>query len=427
MTASPDAPIGGPAVGAVRSVVVVGAGLAGARTVHELRAAGFDGTVTLLGAEGVAPYDRPPLSKELLARPEPVWLADDLALDLSGADVRLAEPATGLVVEPGAGVRVRTAAREVAADAVVLATGSVPVRPWPGALVLHTLEDAAALRATTGPGRRLVVVGAGWVGAEVAGVAAAAGTEVTVVEAGPAPLAAALGAHVGALTEPWYAAAGIALRTGTAVAGVTGPGDPGAGVPGAGAPGRRVVLASGEELVTDAVLAAVGARPATAWLVGALPLGPGGAVEVDGALRVPGTGGRVLAVGDVAARHSARHGRLPGGHWDGALREPAIAVATLLGLRDPDAPPEDPAPYVWSDQLGHHLAAYGVPGPTDDVELRGDPAGAFTAVWSRPAATADAEVTAVLAVDRPRDVAAARRLFGGPTLPRLDPAALPLR
>lgn len=406
----------------VRSVAVVGAGLAGARTVHELRAAGFDGAVTLLGAEGEAPYDRPPLSKELLTRPEPVWLTDDLALDLSGADVRLAEAATGLEVDPGAGVTVRTAARDVAADAVVLATGSVPVRPWPAALVLHTLADAARLRAAIGPGRRLVVVGAGWVGAEVAGVAAAAGTEVTVVEAGPAPLAAALGARVGALTEPWYAAAGVGLRVGTAVAGVR---DAGSG-------GQRVVLATGEELAADAVLAAVGARPATGWLAGALPLGPGGALEVDGTMRVPGTGGRVLAVGDIAARHSARHGRLPGGHWDGALREPAIAVASLLGLRDPGAAPEDPAAYVWSDQLGHHLAAYGVPGPADDVVLRGAPAGAFTAVWFRDAGTAGApgnapgdEVTAVLAVDRPRDVAAARRLFAGPGLPRLDRDALP--
>jgi NADPH-dependent 2,4-dienoyl-CoA reductase/sulfur reductase-like enzyme len=406
----------------VRSVAVVGAGLAGARTVHELRAAGFDGAVTLLGAEGEAPYDRPPLSKELLTRPEPVWLTDDLALDLSGADVRLAEAATGLAVEPGVGVTVRTAARDVAADAVVLATGSVPVRPWPAALVLHTLADAARLRAAIGPGRRLVVVGAGWVGAEVAGVAAAAGTEVTVVEAGPAPLAAALGTRVGALTEPWYAAAGVGLGVGTAVAGVR---DAGSG-------GQRVVLATGEELAADAVLAAVGVRPATGWLAGALPLGLGGALEVDGTMRVPGTGGRVLAVGDVAARHSARHGRLPGGHWDGALREPAIAVASLLGLRDPGAAPEDPAAYVWSDQLGHHLAAYGVPGPADDVVLRGDPAGAFTAVWFRDAGTAGApggapgdEVTAVLAVDRPRDVAAARRLFAGPGLPRLDRDALP--
>ena len=280
---TPDAP---------RTIVVVGAGLAGARTVSELRAAGFDGRVTLLGAEGVAPYDRPPLSKELLTRPGPVWLTQDLALDLSGADVRLAEPASGLLVDPAHGVTVRTGAQDLACDAVVLATGSVPVRPWPGALVLHTLGDAERLRDAVGPGRRLVVVGAGWVGAEVAGVAAEAGTDVTVLEAGPAPLAAALGARVGGLTAGWYAAAGVALRTGTAVAGVDEPG------PG----GRRVVLADGEELAADAVLAAVGVRPATAWLTGVLPLGPGGVLEVDAAMRVPGTGGRVLAVGDVAAR-----------------------------------------------------------------------------------------------------------------------------
>lgn len=387
------------------SVLVVGAGLAGARTVHELRNAGFTGPVTLLGAEGAPPYDRPPLSKELLTRPDPVWLTADLGLDLGGADLRPAEPATGLTVAADA-VTVTTASGAYRADAVVLATGARPVRPpgWAG-LTLHTLADARALRSVLGPGRRLVVVGAGWIGAEVAGVAATAGTAVTVLEAGPAPLAGALGAEVGGFTAPWYAAAGVDLRTSTRVRAVR---------------ADVVDLADGTTLTADAVLVAVGVRPATAWLAGSVPLGPDGAVEVDAGLRVPGTGGRVLAVGDVAARASARHGRVPGGHWDGALRLPAIAVASLLDAHGPDGP-ADPAPYLWSDQLGHHLAAYGMPGAQDDVMLRGDPAGAFTAVWFAPGA---GTVTAVLAVDRPRDVAAARRLFAGRDLPELDRAAV---
>ena len=395
----------------MRAVVVVGAGLAGARTAHALRAAGFDGAVTVLGAEGGAPYDRPPLSKELFTRTSPVWLADDLGLDLTEVDLRLAEPATGLHVTPDA-VEVATAHGVHRADAAVLATGAAPVRPWPDAMVLHTAADAARLREAV-PGRRLVVVGAGWIGAEVAGVAAAAGAEVTVVEAGPAPLATALGAAVGALTVPWYAAAGVRLLTDSSVASVE---------------GGRVVLTSGEVLAADTVLAAVGVRPATSWLRGALPLGPDGAVEVDEELRVPGTAGRVLAVGDVAARRSRRHGRLAGGHWDGALREPEAAVASILATHGP-AGPTDPAPYLWSDQLGHHLAAYGAPGAADDVVLRGDPSGPFTAVWF---GLGTDRVSAVLAVDRPRDVAAARRLFAAPALPELDRAAvvdpdLPLR
>ncbi len=123
----------------VRSVVVVGAGLAGARTVQALRAAGFAGRVTLLGAEGLEPYDRPPLSKELLSRPEPAWLRDELDVDLTGADVRLAEPATGLHHDAD-GITVRTAAGLHTADAAVLATGAGPVRPagWDAALTLHT-------------------------------------------------------------------------------------------------------------------------------------------------------------------------------------------------------------------------------------------------------------------------------------------------
>ncbi len=384
-----------------RTVTVVGAGLAGARTARLLADAGV--RVVLLGAEGLAPYDRPPLSKELLSRLEPAWLADELDLGLGGVEAHLDRPATGLAVADDA-VVVSTAHGPVTSDAVVVATGSAPLRPWPDALTLHTAADADRLRRAVGPGRRLVVVGAGWIGAEVAGVAAAAGTDVVVVEAAPTPLAGALGARVGALTVPWYQAAGVRWRTSTAVHDVR--------------PGR-VVLADAEVLEADAVLSAVGVRPATGWLSGALPVDATGALPVDARLRVPGTGGRVLAVGDVATRASARHGTVPGGHWDAALKEPEIAAATLLGGdHDTVTEPADPAPYLWSDQLGHHLAAYGLPGG-DDLVVRGDPDGAFTVLWFD-----GPEVTAVLAVDRPRDAAAARRLFAGPGLPRLDRRAV---
>lgn len=133
--------------------MVVGAGIAGARTVLELRAQGFDGRVTLLGAEGVAPYDRPPLSKHLLDRPAPAWLSDELGADALAAadDVRLGTPATGLRVDED-GVRVGTADGDVVADAVVVATGARAVRPpaWADALTLHTAADAERLRAALG-------------------------------------------------------------------------------------------------------------------------------------------------------------------------------------------------------------------------------------------------------------------------------------
>jgi len=385
-----------------RSVVVVGAGLAGAGLVAALRAGGFDGRLTVLGAEGLPPYDRPPLSKELLSRTEPLWLADDLGLDLAGADeVRLAEPAVDLV-PAGNAWTVRTAHDEVSADVVVLATGASAVVPtgWERAATLHTAADAAVLRALLVPGSRLVVVGAGWIGAEVAGVAAAAGVQVTVVEAAGSPLSTALGPEVGALTESWYAAAGVRLLTGALVVRV-----------GADA----VELADGEVLHADVVLAAVGARPASDWS-DALPVAADGSVLVDAGYRALGGPPGLVAVGDVARRRSPRHGWVPGGHWDGALRGPAIAVRALLegseGL-------DDPAPYVFSTQLGHELTLYGQPSRDDDVVLRGDPTAGFGALWFHPGTDV---LTAALAVDSPRDVSAARRLFDGVALPRLDRA-----
>lgn len=416
-----------------RSVVVVGAGLAGSQAVTELRRSAFTGQVTLLGAEGVEPYDRPPLSKELLTRTEPAWLRVELGVDLDAADVRLDSPATALELTAD-GIRVHLEDGVVAADAAVLATGARAVRVpgWDSALTLHTAADAATLRAALVPGARLVVVGAGWIGAEVAGVAARHGVHVTVVEAAAAPLAAALGSVVGALTVPWYEAAGIRLVVGVGVVAVH---------------RDAVELADGEVLPADVVLAAVGARPASAWLAPTLPLTADGSVEVDEHYRVLADGRArtdLVAVGDLARRRSRRHGWVPGGHWDGALRGPAVAVRSLLAGRDvpdarpadapspgtqsSDAPPADPAPYVFSTQLGHELTLHGLPGAGDDVVLRpGDPG--FTALWFTPGTE---ELTAVLAVDRPRDVAAARRLFTGTSLPRLDrataaDAARPLR
>lgn len=395
-----------------RSVVVVGGGLAGYRTVTALREQGFTGHLTLLGAEGVAPYDRPPLSKHLLDRTEPTWLARDLGVDALplADDVRLAVPARSLAVDD-ASVLVRTHDTDVHADAVVLATGAHAVRPpgWEQALVLHTAADAARLRERLRPGARLVVVGAGWIGAEVAGVAAAAGVHVTVVEAAPVPLGTALGVDVGALTAPWYAAAGVGLVTGVGV----------------GVVGRDGVgLADGRTLEADVVLAAVGARPSSGWLAGALPLDPDGSVRVD-ATFAPVAGPRhVRVVGDLARRTSPRHGLVPGGHWDGALTGPPVAVRDLLGGPGPVASvapgADDPAPYVFSTQLGHDLTLYGQRSASDDVVLRGDPgAGGWSALWFAPGTDL---LTAVLTVDRPRDVAAARRLFTGATLPHVDRA-----
>ena len=393
-------------------MLVVGAGLAAAQTVAELREAGFDGRVRVLGAEGLPPYDRPPLSKHLLDRPAPAWLKDEVGIDVTALadEVRLGLPARGLL--PG-GPRpaVLTDAGWTSADDVVVATGAHAVRVagWDAACTLHTAADAQRLRDALRPGARLVVVGAGWVGAEVAGVAAAAGHEVTVLEAGPAPLAGALGERVGGLTSRWYDEAGVHLVTQARVVAVH---------------PDRVDLAGGRSVRADVVLAAVGARPTTAWLGRALPVGQDGSLRVDEAFRVLDRSAQqavphVWAVGDVARRASRRHGTVPGGHWDGALRGPRVLVGHLVGRPVPP-PADDPAPYVFSTQLGHDLALFGVPGSRDEVLLRGDPhAGTgWSAVW-----LAGERATAVLVVDRPREVAAARRLFAGEQLPLVDRAA----
>lgn len=387
-----------------RDVLVVGAGLAATQTVAALRERGFDGRVVVLGTEGIAPYDRPPLSKHLLDRTTPTWLTDEIGVDLLALadEVHLSSPARALSLS-GAHPEVQTDDGPLSADALVIASGAHAVRPpgWEAALTLHTAADADRLRAALQPGNRLVVIGAGWIGAEVAGVAAAAGVEVVVVEATGAPLAGALGQVVGELTTSWYAAAGVRLLTGEHVVEV-------------GANG--VGLADGKLIEADVVLAAVGARPTTDWLAGALPREDDGSLRVDEHHTVIGAPRSVRAVGDVALRRSARHGWIPGGHWDGALRAPAGLVADLLGT--PDDTAADVAPYVFSTQLGHELALFGLPRTQDEVVLRGSPSGeGWAALWYRRGSD---EVGAILTVDRPRDVGAARRLFTGAGLPRLD-------
>lgn len=424
----------------------MGAGLAGAQTAAALRKHGFEGHVTLLGAEGLPPYDRPPLSKELLKRTEPLWLADDLGIDLDALtdDLRLADPAVRLAVDRER-VVVRTASGDdVTADVVVLALGSEPVRPagWDAAVTLHTAADAERLRAALVPGMQLVVVGAGWIGAEVAGVAAGAGARVTVVEAGPVPLERQLGRRVGGLVAPWYDAAGVTLVTGVAVDQVLTGSHEGT------QDGARVTLADGHVLEADLVLAAVGARPASGWLAGSLPRESNGGLRVNRAGRFMGlrsptdpAGGlhldalrRVWAVGDIATREHPVFGPVPGGHWSAALHDPDVTVRALLGLDERAAEPERVrarlglapipahAPYVFSQQLGHDLALFGAPSPFDEVVLRGDPAaGGWAALYlenaldRHPRQTSDghrvATVRAVLLVDSPREVGQVRKLM----------------
>ena len=361
-------------------IVVAGGGLAGLRTVEELRAAGYAGAVTLVGAEARPPYDRPPLSKRLMAgEMDDTTLRDDL--DALGAELCLGQAATGL--DDGV---LRTGRAEHRFDRLVLATGATPVA-LPGSgrqRFLRTLEDALALRALLRPGLRLAIVGAGWIGAELATAAAAVGCQVTVLEAAAAPVAAALGAAVGALTAPWYAEAGVELRLGQQVASV----EPGG-----------LALAGGGWLPADEVVTAVGVRPEVGWLDGSgIAIDNGVATDEQLRTSLPG----VFAVGDCMAFWSLRYRRrLRFEHWDVALRAPAVAAANLLG----GAETYDPVPYFWSEQFGRMVQYIGFHGAADRMLLRGDPAERqWSACW-----LAGDLLVALLAVNSPRDLAQGRR------------------
>ncbi len=383
-------------------VVVAGAGLAGLRTAEELRERGFAGRITLIGAESRPPYDRPPLSKKVLTEPalDPSLKADFTALDV---DFRPDEAAVGL----GEAQELITDRGRYPFHHLVLATGALPVAlPGEGPQrFLRSYDDALALRDLLRPGLRLAIVGAGWIGAELATAAVAHGSQVTVVEAGPAPLAAAIGAPVGAQTARWYDAAGVDLRVAAAVEAVQ--------------PGG-LALAGGEHIAADEIVTAVGVRPATRWLEGSGVRLENG-VAVDAGLRTSRPG--VYAVGDCAAFESRRFGRrLRFEHWDVALHAPEVAAANVLGGDEA----YDPVPYFWSEQFGRMLQYVGYHGDAESLLWRGDPAGpAWAACW-----LAAGRLVAILTVDRPRDMLQGRRLIaaGDPVdVARLADPAVPVK
>ncbi|WP_374227532.1 NAD(P)/FAD-dependent oxidoreductase [Streptomyces sp. AC627_RSS907] len=400
---------------AERRVVVVGAGMAGVQTAVALREQGFTGAVTLIGAEPHQPYDRPPLSKAVL-----LGTAEGSAFDVDfealGITLRLGCEALG--VRPGAHL-LDTSAGPVPYDALVLATGAVPIRlpgaeGVPGVHLLRTLDDAERLRPVLARQHDIVVVGAGWIGAEFATAAREAGCAVTVVEAAGRPLAGALPAEVAAPMAAWYADAGAVLRTHARVERVE-PGD-------AGEAGH-VVLHDGSRLPAGAVVVGIGARPATAWLAGSgVGLGTHGDVLADDRLRTSAPD--VYAVGDCASFPSGRYGeRLLVHHWDNALQGPRTVAANIIGAAAGEAPAVyDPVPYFWSEQFGRFVQYAGHHTAADATVWRGDPEGpAWTVCWLR-----EDRLVALLAVGRPRDLAQGRRLIqAGTTMdPRLvaDPA-----
>ncbi|MFB7932194.1 NAD(P)/FAD-dependent oxidoreductase [Streptomyces sp. NPDC056039] len=383
-----------PGPSAPRRVVVAGAGMAGVQTAVALREQGFTGTVTLIGAEPHQPYDRPPLSKAvLLGKAE--GSAFDLDFEALGIELRLGCEVLGL--RPG-DHELDTEDGPVPYDALVVATGAEPVRlpgaeGVPGVHLLRTLDDAERLRPVLARKHDIVVVGAGWIGAEFATAAREAGCAVTVVEAAERPLAGALPAEVAAPMAGWYADAGAVLRTHARVERV----EPGA-----------VLLDDGTRLPAGAVVVGIGARPATAWLAGSgVELGPQGEIISDQHLRTSAPD--VYAVGDCASFPSGRYGeRLLVHHWDNALQGPRTVALNIVGLASGEAAAVyDPVPYFWSEQFGRFVQYAGHHAGADTTLWRGDPTGpAWTVCWLR-----GDRLVALLAVGRPRDLAQGRRLI----------------
>jgi NADPH-dependent 2,4-dienoyl-CoA reductase/sulfur reductase-like enzyme len=328
------------------SVLIVGAGLAGTRCAETLRAEGYDGQITLVGDEPVAPYERPALSKEFLAgkrtpdqlllRAPTFWIEHEIELVL-GRHIQIVEPTQR--------------------QAIVVATGARPRRPAiPGALqahVLRTLTDAITLRGEFRPGRRLAIVGGGFIGAEVASTALALGVEVTIFEAGPTPFGTALGTDVGDILARRYRRHGVDLQTDATASALHRNG---------------VLLTDGRAVRSDVVLLAIGAAPASELL------------RDD-----------VEACGDVKGG---------AGHWMSAAADGVGAARRILNLEP--LPPQPP--FFWSDQFGLRLQLVGDPRVSAAVELDGSEEG-FTARYLAE----DGRLVAALAANRSANLAGFRR------------------
>jgi NADPH-dependent 2,4-dienoyl-CoA reductase/sulfur reductase-like enzyme len=380
-------------------VVVAGGSLAGLRSVEALRRGGFDGRITVLGAESELPYDRPPLSKEVLAGkwdPARAALRKPESYAELEASWRLGTPATGLDLAARA---VLAGAERVPFDALVIATGAEPRRlPGPpaprGVHVLRTLDDCLAVRAAFDGGARVAVVGAGFIGGEVAATARARGLDVTLVEALPVALERQLGAAMGAEVAALHRDFGVDVRLGVGVAGFEGEDRV-----------RGVRLADGSAVAADVVVVGIGVAPATGWLEGSgLALGDG--VLCDERCRASAPG--VFAAGDVARWRSPRYGEaVRVEHWTHATEQADAAVASLLAGEGP-CDPFAPVPYFWSDQHGVKIQLAGRIRPGDDVRVV-DGAVAerrFVAVYGR-----EGRLAAALGWNRPRLVMQYRRMI----------------
>jgi 3-phenylpropionate/trans-cinnamate dioxygenase ferredoxin reductase component len=371
-----------------RSVVIVGAGLAGSRCAETLRAQGFDGQVTLVGDEPLGPYERPALSKEFLAgakerielRPPSYWEERDIKLVL-GHRVGDLSPAMGQI--PGA----------PPADAIVIATGAraraLPFECPPGVHTLRTAADADALREGLAPGSRLAVIGAGFVGAEVASTARSLGVEVTLIDLESAPLVRILGHEVGALLADRHRAHGVDLRLGVGL---------GSFLTAASGELSGIELTDGEVVECETALVAIGAAPDCALLGD-----PREGIRTDACGRTEHPG--VYACGDVAqAWRPSLSTHLRVEHWTSAAGQAAAVAHAIMGSDRP----YDEVPYFWSDQAGLRLQHVGHAESPATTEVTGTPA-SFVAHYRDE----EGRLLAALAANNPGAIGALRRELAG--------------
>jgi len=391
-----------------RSCVILGGGVAAYSAANTLRSTGFDGPVTLVSAEPIPPYDRTALSKGFLQgrqTVEEILFKPAEHYEGLGIELRLGHRVTAVAVDRRE-LTLETGER-VPFDALLIVTGAEPVRlhlpgfDLDGVHYLRSLTDAQALGHDLARAERVLVVGAGFIGAEVAASARALGKQVTLVDPLPVPLAGPLGQEMGSILAEVHRRQGVDLRLGRRVAQLRGH--------------RRVeqaLLDDGELVTCDVVVTGVGVRPTVGVFEGSgLAIENGILVDEHGATSLPG----IYAAGDVTNWwHPVIGRRMRVEHFDNAVQQGEAAARAIAG----DPRPYAPVPYFWSDQYDVNLQYVGYPGPWDQVILRGDPTvPSVTAFYLRQQV-----VEAVVTINRPRELRLGRRLVEARA--RVDPATL---
>lgn len=385
------------------TVVVVGASLAGLRAVETLRTGGFGGQLVLVGAERHMPYDRPPLSKELLAgttTPKKILLRPAADYAGLGLDLRLGSRAASLDLEHRAVIL--ESGEPVRFDGLMIATGAAPrslpaMPPLAGIHVLRTLDDCMAISAELEAGPRVVVVGAGFIGSEVAATCRSRGLEVSIIEALPVPLMRAVGPAMGEVFASIHRDHGVSVRTGVGVTGFQGSETV-----------EAVLLDDGSVVAADVVVVGVGVSPAAGWLDGSGLTVTDGVVCDSTCAAAPG----VVAAGDVARWYNPLFGAdMRVEHWTNASEQGAAAARTLLAWSSGRAAePFAPVPYFWSDQYGMKIQYIGSGRPDDEVVVVDGSVDErrFVALYGR-----DRRLVAAIGIGRPRVLMAYRSLIAG--------------